>query len=537
MHSAKGLYRHALIAVAAIALALTVLVSPASAATMRGVTAEGNLNGGTVKLTSDFGYADESATRLWNTEVRNAANVKIAQWTETLWFAKGQRVTRSYNWNTAGLPAGAYHFEQGISKPNWAGMLGWNSNGGTVQVGAIVVPWNASATANVSSTTVDIDTKFVKASNATGQYTLDTNLYDGNGKVVKQWTQYVDMTSTLTFTKRYSLTRTSLPLGNYKISQGVYKGYWGSGVLWKSGTALFNIAGLVIPLQTTTTTTAAPTATTTVAPTTTTTTVAPTTTTVASTTTTTAAPTTTTSTTSTTVAPTTTTTTTPPSGVNGPWQQIFHEDFNKNVAEGGFLNAYSGWDAYGWGAKDTSRRGLYDQGIISVNNGMMNMRLHTDANGVHRVAAPLPNNGQDQLYGRYEVRFRADAVEGYKAAWLLWPRSEVWPRDGEIDFPEGDLDGTIHAFMHRQGGTKGSDQDAFSTNARFTDWHTATLEWMPGRVNFLLDGQLIGVSTSRVPNTPMHWVLQTETVLEGTVPNNTSGNVQIDRVTIWKYTG
>ena len=41
-------------------------------------------------------------------------------------------------------------------------------------------------------------------------------------------------------------------------------------------------------------------------------------------------------------------------------------------------------------------------------------------------------------------------MDGYKVAWLLWPKSGVWPRDGEIDFPEADLIGTISAFMHRQ---------------------------------------------------------------------------------------
>jgi hypothetical protein len=34
------------------------------------------------------------------------------------------------------------------------------------------------------------------------------------------------------------------------------------------------------------------------------------------------------------------------------------------------------------------------------------------------------------------VRFKTDSMHGYKGAWLLWPASEVWPRDGEIDFPE-----------------------------------------------------------------------------------------------------
>jgi hypothetical protein len=218
---------------------------------------------------------------------------------------------------------------------------------------------------------------------------------------------------------------------------------------------------------------------------------------------------------------------------------VFNDDFNTNASEGGFLGAYPQWAAYPLGWKDTSKAGSYDPNIISVNNGTMNMHLYTSSDGKHHVAAPYPKlpGGNNQLYGRYEVRFRADAVAGYKTAWLLWPQSETWPRDGEIDFPEGNLSSTIGAFMHRQGGTSGSDQDAFKTSASYGGWHTATLEWMPGRINFILDGNTIGSSTSRVPNTTMHWILQTETVLSGVVPSTTSGNVQIDRVSVWKYTG
>jgi beta-glucanase (GH16 family) len=127
-------------------------------------------------------------------------------------------------------------------------------------------------------------------------------------------------------------------------------------------------------------------------------------------------------------------------------------------------------------------------------------------------------------------------MHGYKGAWLLWPASEVWPRDGEIDFPEGDFDSTIWAFMHRQGATAGSDQDWFSTSARWTDWHTAVTEWTPSSVRFLLDGQVVGTSTSRIPNTPMHWVIQNETTLSGYVPaDSVSGHVLIDWVAVWSY--
>ncbi len=144
--------------------------------------------------------------------------------------------------------------------------------------------------------------------------------------------------------------------------------------------------------------------------------------------------------------------------------------------------------------------------------------------------------GGDQTYGRYAIRFRADAVKGYKAAWLLWPKSGTWPRDGEIDFPEGNLDQKISAFMHRQGATAGSDQDAYNTQSTFTSWHTAVIEWGPGQTRFLLDGTVIGTSTSRIPNTAMHWVIQTETALDGTTPaDSAQGHVQIDWVAVWSY--
>jgi len=205
-----------------------------------------------------------------------------------------------------------------------------------------------------------------------------------------------------------------------------------------------------------------------------------------------------------------------PPATNYPnFQLIFDEQFTKDCAEGQALSVYGDrfffypatWD-------DTSNKGLYDPGIFSVSNGITNIRMRT-RDGRPRVCAPEPKiNGatadRNQLYGRYEVRFRADSVDGYKTAFLLWPKSGVWPRDGEVDFPEGDLQGVIKAFMHRQNGTSGSDQDGYTSSARFPDWHTAVIEWKPNFCRFILDGNILGTSTSRVPNTPMHWVLQCE---------------------------
>jgi len=167
---------------------------------------------------------------------------------------------------------------------------------------------------------------------------------------------------------------------------------------------------------------------------------------------------------------------------------IFEEYFDKDCVEGQFLSAYGDrFFVYPNGWRDTSKKGNYNPGVISVSGGIMTMRMRT-INGVPQVCAPEPKiNGatadRNQLYGRYEARFRADATDGYKLAWLLWPKSGVWPRDGEIDFPEGDLQGTIGAFMHRQNGTSGGDQDPYHSSARFPDWHTAVIEWKPNSCN------------------------------------------------------
>lgn len=223
------------------------------------------------------------------------------------------------------------------------------------------------------------------------------------------------------------------------------------------------------------------------------------------------------------------------------WRRVFVDDFLTNCAEGQFLTAYgSRWGAYPNTWKDTSKNGTYSPEIISVHDSCLDIHLQT-VNGVIKVAAPvakipgaIASKWGDLLYGRYAVRFRADQVPGFKTAWLLWPQDGIWPQHGEIDFPEGNLNSTISAFMHRMNATVGNDQDAYPTGQNYLPWHTAVIEWGLNRCAFILDDKVIGVSTSRVPSTPMHWVIQTETQLSGGAPAATAqGHVLIDWAAVW----
>lgn len=239
-----------------------------------------------------------------------------------------------------------------------------------------------------------------------------------------------------------------------------------------------------------------------------------------------------------------------PAGDLPGWKHVFLEDFTAgDVPLGGFPGPLyrDRWSAgYKDGTPDTAgqvnggKTGYYPTKVLSVRNGMLDWFLHTE-NGISMGAAPAPKFPNDAknpprpnslLYGRYSVRYRADSLPGFKTAWLLWPDSGVWPRDGEIDFPEGDLSMTITAAAHFMSlDPKRFEQ--FFTDKRPTDWHIATTEWRPGHLEFFIDGVSIGVSTTDVPSTPMHFILQTESCLPDCPAPATQGHVYLDWISMW----
>jgi len=233
------------------------------------------------------------------------------------------------------------------------------------------------------------------------------------------------------------------------------------------------------------------------------------------------------------------------------WKQIFVDDFSTDVARGDFPAQVSdSWGAYPSPWTDTSGVGRYDpERVVSIDDGILTKSLRTE-NGQPLVAALRPKiNDQPafgSLYGRYAVRVRSDDVEGYKMAWLLWPDSGTNTTgsasgvggNGEIDFPERDLSGDrVMGFVHHQDATRKNDQYWTASQVDASAWHTYVIEWTPDLVVFLLDGVEVGRTTERVPNTSMHWVLQTETVLSGSTPPSAAGDVEIDWVAAWEYTG
>jgi beta-glucanase (GH16 family) len=156
--------------------------------------------------------------------------------------------------------------------------------------------------------------------------------------------------------------------------------------------------------------------------------------------------------------------------------------------------------------------------VLSVADGCLHWELFNDGPGARSAAVVV---GGFQLGGVYEMCFHAfNAVPGWKIANLLWPQSDVWPRDGEIDYPEGGLDRTFVGFMHNQGGLSPNDQQQAGVGSpKFDVWHYTKLVWVPGvKCEMYLDGVLMQRLTDRVPSTPMRWILQVESDLGNPQP-------------------
>ncbi|GAA2005789.1 glycoside hydrolase family 16 protein [Nakamurella flavida] len=228
-----------------------------------------------------------------------------------------------------------------------------------------------------------------------------------------------------------------------------------------------------------------------------------------------------------------------PADAPGGWTRVFSEDFATAQDKGHFPGVYGAkWRSY-HGFPDTSQKGDYDQGIISVHDGALDVNLGTGADGRPKGAAPIPlldDSGKvtGQVYGRYTMRFKADNMPGYGMAGLLWPSSGTWA-DGEIDFPEGAFDGGIWAYTHCVGNPQ-KNCSYLETGVGWSGWHTATIEWMPGRINYILDGKVLQTVTKSVPTKAMQWVLQTGTMGDGPA-KGTKGHLLIDWVTVERWNG
>jgi beta-glucanase (GH16 family) len=176
------------------------------------------------------------------------------------------------------------------------------------------------------------------------------------------------------------------------------------------------------------------------------------------------------------------------------WTMTAHDEFDGNELDEDNWSPYRG--------RTTDDVGRHDPDNLTVGDGTLKLSSRGNTS-----AGMAWNEGQK--YGRWEARVRAERGSGYGPVLLLWPDSEDWPEDGEIDImeiPKGDR-AEAHFTLHWG---EDNTQDGASTAGDFTQWHTFAVEWTPDHIAGYVDGEQVYRTdhSDANPPGPMHFAMQ-----------------------------
>ena len=138
------------------------------------------------------------------------------------------------------------------------------------------------------------------------------------------------------------------------------------------------------------------------------------------------------------------------------WKRLTAEDFD--IVPRARLGRYDSVGAFGNGLRRSS--------AVTVSDGLLNVTARGNVSGgmAHKLG---------QKYGRWEFRARSDKGRGFGSAILLWPDSERFPEDGEIDIMEvpAETRDRAHFIVHFP---VGAAKRLYGTYVEedFSEWHT-----------------------------------------------------------------
>jgi beta-glucanase (GH16 family) len=175
------------------------------------------------------------------------------------------------------------------------------------------------------------------------------------------------------------------------------------------------------------------------------------------------------------------------------WMRLTAEDFD-TFRE----HAWSRYDSVG-----AFGNGLRRSSAITVSDGLLNVTARGNVSGgmAHELG---------QKYGRWEFRARSDKGRGFGSAILLWPDSERFPEDGEIDIMEVPAESRDRAHFILHFGGAANRLYGTHVDEDFSEWHTFALEWLPDRLVWYVDGveRFRVLDPNILPKTSMHLAIQ-----------------------------
>jgi beta-glucanase (GH16 family) len=206
----------------------------------------------------------------------------------------------------------------------------------------------------------------------------------------------------------------------------------------------------------------------------------------------------------------------PPPGWKLVWSDEFDGDqidctkWDRDVGNGFYNYDANVWIS-GWG-NDELQHYTREPENSFVKDGHLHIRaLKESVQGFGYTSAKLKTRKRDgselfaKKYGRFEIRAKLPTGQGvWPAIWML-PQDEKfggWASSGEIDILEargqqpGEILGTLHFGSCWPANAEASQTFKLPTGKTIAEFHEYALEWEPGEIRWLFDGEKFATQSS-----------------------------------------
>ncbi len=246
---------------------------------------------------------------------------------------------------------------------------------------------------------------------------------------------------------------------------------------------------------------------------------------------------------------------------------VFDDEFDGNKLD------TNNWSYQNWepGTVNAEWQKYTDsQDNVYVKNGILTIQALQGKKGdrYKYTSGRLIGYGKKEFkYGRFEARIKVPKGKGFLPAFWLMGNESIygqWPRCGEVDIMEvmGHQTNVLYTTTHfGTDSTNGHRQGQIVTNAGIdlsADFHTYAVDWIPGKMDFYLDGKLIhtevkwhsapGSTSDYYPypapfNKPMYMILNLAVggswvgYPDSTTKFDKNAQMQVDWVRVYQKTG
>lgn len=168
------------------------------------------------------------------------------------------------------------------------------------------------------------------------------------------------------------------------------------------------------------------------------------------------------------------------------WEPSFVDNFEGNQLK---LNAWRpGWEHL------PRRISYYDKDALRVSGGQLHIDVLNRAESDRGYTTGLATTQGlfKQRYGYFEMRARMPGGESFWPAFWLMPEAGRWTSEIDIVEFRGHLSNAVHTAFHYGNRLRNENSgDAVATVNLTETFNTYAVYWSPGRLDYLLNGQII----------------------------------------------